>query len=131
MHSGDCVIDLILKCHRFEKRISHSLGLSVEETHCLSQLHLHAPFSVKQLRLLLGVPPTRMSRLLLSLEKREYITRRSSTDDHRLEQVELTPEGTAVVQKIIEGSGALERELVEVLPSGGRRGTDMDEGPSM
>jgi DNA-binding MarR family transcriptional regulator len=118
MYSGVYVTELLIRCHRFDKRVALSVGLSVEETHCLSQLYLHNPFCVRKLAELLGVSSTRISRILLALEKKGLIARRASPIDRRVELVTLTGKGKSVVTKLLAVSEESGREIFNGLPSG-------------
>lgn len=115
MQSGADVSELVLRCHQFEKKAANSLGLTVEETHCLSQLYLHAPSRVSRLTELLGVSPTRMSRLLLTLERRGLISRRQSRTDGRVEQISLTENGMEVVTRLLAMSSESRWEILQDL----------------
>jgi DNA-binding MarR family transcriptional regulator len=117
MHSGAYVTELVLRCHQFEKRVALTLGLSVDETHCLSQLYLHAPFCVRKLTELLGVSSTRMSRILMMMERKGLITRKTSPLDRRIEQVSLTDMGRTIVSRVMEISEESGSEIFNGLPS--------------
>ncbi len=117
MQLGAYVTELVLRCHRYEKRVAATLGLSVDETHALSQLFLHNPSCVKDLTGRLGVSSTRMSRVLLMMERKGLIRRRSSPVDHRVEQVSLTVGGTALVGRLMEISEQSGGDLFNGLPA--------------
>jgi DNA-binding MarR family transcriptional regulator len=114
--AGTEVADLLLKCHQLEKELASSADLSVDQFHCLSQLHMHAPCCVKELCELLGIHPTRASRLLHDLERRGYLARSLGFSDKRKEQVNLTPDGVAVVRSLLQSSALSVKQLAAVLP---------------
>ena len=111
LEHGTDVEPLLLKCHKLEKEIAASAGLSVDEFHCISQLYLHEPCCVKTLRELLGLEPTRISRLLRNLEARGYLTRSLETADKRKERLALTEDGTAVARRLLQSSDLSLRDI--------------------
>lgn len=112
---GTQVVRLLLRCHQIEKELASAAGLSVDEFYCLTQLYLHAPCCVKTLRELLGVSPTRASRLLGNLENRGYLTRSLGFDDKRREQLALTPKGQATALGLLQLSALSRRQLATAL----------------
>ena len=96
------LLKILLRCHQLEKAIATSARLSVDELYCVSQLYVNAPCCVKTLCQLVGIPPTRASRLLHDLEKRGYITRTLGFSDKRKELLALTPEGISAAQNLLQ-----------------------------
>lgn len=113
---GMDVTRLLLKCHQLEKELATSADMSVDEFHCLSQLYMHAPCCVKTLCELLGVHPTRASRLLHDLEKKGYLTRSLGFADKRKELVTLTDNGVAIARSLLQSSALSIRHLAASLP---------------
>ncbi len=108
--SGD-IVGLLLKCHLLEKELAASSRLSVDECHVISQLYLKAPHCVKSLRELLGLDPTRLSKLLHDLEEHGYLTRSLDAVDKRKERLTLTAEGIAVARNLLASSARLAAQL--------------------
>jgi DNA-binding MarR family transcriptional regulator len=100
--AGLDVVCLLLQCHRLEKGLANSAGLSVDEFHCLSQLYVHAPCCVKDLCEKTGIHPTRASRLLNTLEGKGYLTRTLGVEDKRKELLTLTPTGIGVARSLLQ-----------------------------
>jgi DNA-binding MarR family transcriptional regulator len=107
---------LLLACHRLQKQLASSEGLSVDESHCLGQLFLHAPCCVKELCGMLGVTASRTSRLLHSLEARGYLLRSLGYQDKRKELLQLTEEGSVAAQRLLCSASNLVPELIGSLP---------------
>jgi DNA-binding MarR family transcriptional regulator len=121
------VTRLLLRCHQLQKELAASFALSVDEFHCITQLYFHAPCCVKTLRELLGVSPTRASKLLAGLESRGYLTRSLAADDKRKERLALTSKGGTVAEKILD---TLSREQVTgAIPEGMNRFLEVREMP--
>ena len=113
---GSEVVRLLLRCHQIEKELAGSAGLSVDEFYCITQLFVLAPCCVKTLRELLGVSPTRASKLLHNLEVRGYLTRTLAFDDKRKERVALTSKGIAAARSLLQSCALSSRRLLKVLP---------------
>ena len=105
------LLKILLRCHQLEKAIATSARLSVDELYCVSQLYVNAPCCVKTLCELVGIPPTRASRLLHDLEKRGYITRTLGFSDKRKELLALTPEGVSAAQNLLQSCAISIRDL--------------------
>lgn len=113
---GAEVVRLLLRCHQIEKELAASAGLSVDEFYCLTQLYFRAPCCVRTLREVLGVSPTRVSRLLHDLELRGYLTRSLAIDDKRREQLALTSKGLATARGLLQSSAFSSRRLFAAPP---------------
>lgn len=122
--AGLDVARLLLVCHKLEKDLAASAGLTVYEFHCLSQLYVHAPCCVKTLCQLTGIHPTRASRLLSALERKGYLVRSLGTEDKRKESLTLTDAGIVVARGLLE-SCAFARRNLQGLVGGGET-----EGPA-
>ena len=105
------LLRILLRCHQLEKAIASSARLSVDELYCMSQLYVNAPCCVKTLCELVGIPPTRASRLLHDLEGRGYLTRSLGFPDKRKELLTLTPEGIHVAKNLLESCELSFRDL--------------------
>lgn len=68
-------------------------GLTVPEWKLLGQLTLTDGQRLSQLAAILDVEPPYATRLVLSLEEKGLVARRSDTSDDRAKQVYLTPKG--------------------------------------
>jgi DNA-binding MarR family transcriptional regulator len=113
--AGLDVVRLLLQCHRLEKGLANSAGLSVDEFHCLSQLYLHAPCCVKILCEKTGIHPTRASRLLNALEGKGYLTRTLGVEDKRKELLTLTSSGMSVARGLLQSCALSRRTLAGAL----------------
>jgi DNA-binding MarR family transcriptional regulator len=98
---GAELVRLARQCRGIDKHVSASLGLSVDEIHCLSVLFSEKPSSVKTLSDLITVSSTRASKILRDLEQRGFVSRTMDVADHRKEHVLLTANGAQVVEKIL------------------------------
>ncbi len=124
--AGVEVARLLLQCHRLEKGLASSAGLSVDEFHCISQLFVHAPCCVKALCELTGIHPTRASRILSALERKGYLLRTLGVEDKRKESLTLTDAGVEVARRLLESCAFSRRNLKGL--AGGVEIQSMDEG---
>ncbi len=124
--AGVEVARLLLQCHRLEKGLASSAGLSVDEFHCISQLFVHAPCCVKALCELTGIHPTRASRILSVLERKGYLLRTLGVEDKRKESLTLTDAGVEVARRLLESCAFAHRNLKGL--AGGVETQSMDEG---
>ena len=113
---GNEVVRLLLRCHQIEKELAGSAGLSVDEFYCITQLFVLAPCCVKTLRELLGVSPTRASKLLHNLEVHGYLTRTLAFDDKRKERVALTSKGVTMARSLLQSCALSYQRLLKALP---------------
>jgi DNA-binding MarR family transcriptional regulator len=136
MHSvetepGVDVVRLLLRCHRLQKDLAFSAGLSVDEFHCLSQLYIHAPCFVKTLCEYTGFPPTRASRLLNALERRGFLHRQMGVEDRRTELLTLTQEGIGAARCLLQKCVLSAWRMEGLLPAGEPSTSAEDSGAPM
>lgn len=83
---------------RFEETLKEKTGLSLNDALCLCSIgkDIHEPGALsKQLEL----SPSRLTRILDTLDKRGYISRRISDTDRRNIWVDLTDKGTNIIEE--------------------------------
>jgi DNA-binding MarR family transcriptional regulator len=95
------LLRLTRRCRGIDKHVSASVGLSIDEVHCLSVLFSEKPSSVKTLSGLINVSSTRASKILRDLELRGFLSRTLDVSDHRKEHVVLTDDGKQTVERLI------------------------------
>jgi len=98
---GIAFIKLLLRCHKIEKNLAVSVGLSVDELHCLTQIHSSDPYCVKELSGTLGMKASRTSIILGDLERRGLLTRSLSLTDKRMERLSLTQDGIRTAENAL------------------------------
>ena len=113
---GTTILRLTLKCHKIENDLAALTGLTVSEFHCLLQLHLEKPCCVRKLTELLGIGGTSTSKLLRSLDRREYITRGLDVNDRRKETVTLTENGLRAVTHALQLAEQISKQILKQIP---------------
>ncbi len=114
------MLRLSLLCRKADRLIAQSIGLSVDEMHCVYLLNSEKPTCVKYLIELLGVSSTRTSKILRSLEQQGCVTRTLLQSDRRMEQVTLTSKGLEVTRRLLSISSELGRQIVGVTSTAGQ-----------
>jgi DNA-binding MarR family transcriptional regulator len=79
--------------------------------HCVGILYIERPVCAKNLSELLRLSATRISKILLSLERRGYVTRTQDSIDHRKEQIMLTERGRESAEMILSLYAEVEQRL--------------------
>ena len=115
-------METALLCRKADRKIAFAAGMTVEEVHCLYSVAMNSPSCVKVLSDDLGLNAPRTSKVLRSLEQRGYVVRVLHAEDRRMEQVLLTPAGTAAAKTIVRlsreiGEKILRKETVEASDS--------------
>ncbi|MFH0990153.1 MAG: MarR family transcriptional regulator [bacterium] len=98
---GADLLRLTSRCRDIDKHLATSTGLTIDEIHCLSILHIKHPTCVKELNTELEGPPTRTSRALRLLEEKGFVCRSLHPNDRRREQVVLTETGRETAVHIL------------------------------
>jgi DNA-binding MarR family transcriptional regulator len=99
MHDLCDVRKLVMDLRRFEEDLKRTTDLSLNEALCLCQAH-QGKDDPGTLATELELSPSRLSRILDSLEKRAFIVRSICADDRRTVDIQLTPEGIAMVRQL-------------------------------
>jgi DNA-binding MarR family transcriptional regulator len=111
------LLRLTRRCRGIDKYVSTSIGLRVDEVHCLTALFSEKPSSVRTLSELINVTPTRASKILRDLEQRGCVSRTIDAADHRKEHVILTEAGKQTVERLLSLYGEFGQRVL-----GGRAG---------
>lgn len=114
------VVHRLLAVHRhlrrYSKRVTSELGISGRQLAALRRLRTDGPHSVGGLGSHLHLADSTTSELLARLEAAGLVTRSRSAEDNRVAVVELTPAGSALVDRAPLGGMALLRQRLAALP---------------
>jgi DNA-binding MarR family transcriptional regulator len=126
--TGSDLLRVSLLFHKAAKQVAQSVGLTIDEAHCLNLLRVERIWCVKKLRELVGLTPTRTSKLLRSLEEEGFVSRSLSSEDRRMELVSLTEKGAQMAERIFTISDDVGKQLFGSTPkSMGRTETQFVE----
>ncbi len=106
------MLRLSLLCRKADRVIAQSVGLSVDEMHCLNLLNSEKPTCVKNIIDLLGVSSTRTSKILRSLEHQGFVTRTLLESDRRMEQISLTAKGLEATRRLLALSSEIGSQII-------------------
>ena len=110
------LLRLTLVTQKIARCLAGDAGLTVSEFHCMMQLYLEKPCCVRKLTEILGIGATSTSKLLRSLDMKEWITRDLDETDRRKERVALTSQGNEIIQRIMQAADEAALSLMEQLP---------------
>lgn len=112
MHRQLCALKGVLRAvSRLEETIRESYGITLTEALCLCSIGGGCA-SAGNLGEEISLSPSRLSRILGSLETKGLLERRRRTDDKRSWDIELTAAGTELLERMRAGEIELPEELV-------------------
>lgn len=100
---------------RFEALYAQEAGLNVAEWRLLAHLADQAPASVRDITQRVGLEKSIVSRAATRLEQRGLIERSAHDGDQRLIALDLSAEGTALMQKLSAIANQFQAELIAEL----------------
>ncbi len=99
----------------FERRYSAEAGLSVPEWRVLAHLSQQGEVSVREIEARVDMEKSKVSRAASRLEEQGLVAKLVNPDDRRLVSLSLTPEGRAVMDRLIPIATAFQDELRALL----------------
>jgi len=90
-------------------------GISVPEWRVLVHLHHSGDVSVRDIEARVNMEKSKVSRAATRLEAAGYLRKQAHSTDRRLLRVSLTPEGAALVARILPLAQAYERRVADRL----------------
>ncbi|MEZ5750453.1 MAG: MarR family winged helix-turn-helix transcriptional regulator [Paracoccaceae bacterium] len=99
----------------FSERYRDEFGISIPEWRVLAHLHHAGAVSVRDIEARVDMEKSKVSRAASRLESAGYITKAVNSTDRRLLALELTPEGKALVARLIPVALAFQAEVLEKL----------------
>jgi DNA-binding MarR family transcriptional regulator len=119
--SGSDLLKVSLLFRKAAKQVAQSAGLTIDEAHCLNLLRVERIWCVKKLRELVGLTPTRTSKLLRSLEEGGFVSRSLSRVDRRMELISLTEKGAQLAERLLTISNDVGKQLFSSSPTSKER----------
>ncbi|MCC5988257.1 MAG: winged helix-turn-helix transcriptional regulator [Pararhodobacter sp.] len=99
----------------FAERYREEFGISIPEWRVLAHLHHAGPVSVRDIEARADMEKSKASRAASRLEQAGYITKAVNNTDRRLLQLELTPQGRALMRRILPVAMQFQAEMRERL----------------
>ena len=98
----EVVMELRRCCEAKEETIRHELGLSPAEYTCLSVFPVDTELSLAEASNLMGITPSRGSRVVDRLVGKQLISRQGDVRDRRLVSLRLTDKGVKAHNELVE-----------------------------
>ncbi|MCW1931343.1 MarR family winged helix-turn-helix transcriptional regulator [Pararhodobacter zhoushanensis] len=95
----------------FADRYREEFGISIPEWRVLAHLHQSGDVSVRDIEARVDMEKSKVSRAASRLEAAGYITKAVNTVDRRLLVLRLTPEGKALVARVLPVAMAFQAEM--------------------
>ncbi len=95
----------------FAETYRREFGISIPEWRVLAHLAQEGEVSVRDIESRVGMEKSKVSRAVSRLEMAGYVAKRINADDRRLLSLSLTPEGTALMQRLIPIALAYQDDL--------------------
>ena len=96
----------------FAERYRNEFGISIPEWRVLAHLHHAGDVSVRDIEARVDMEKSKVSRAASRLEEAGYITKAVNTADRRLLVLRLTPEGQALVARVIPVAMQFQAEML-------------------
>lgn len=95
----------------FAERYREDFGISIPEWRVLAHLHHSGDVSVRDIEARVDMEKSKVSRAASRLEAAGYITKAVNDSDRRLLALRLTPEGEALVARILPVAMSFQEEM--------------------
>lgn len=99
----------------FAATYREQFGLTVPQWRVLAHLTQADSVSVREIHERVDMDKSKVSRAAASLEKHGYVEKLINADDRRLVVLRLTPDGKALIQKLIPVAEAFQRDILALL----------------
>jgi len=99
----------------FSDRYREEFGISIPEWRVLVHLHQSGNVSVRDIEARVDMEKSKVSRAASRLEAAGYITKAVNGNDRRLLSLALTPEGEALVARLLPVAMSYQAEMLERL----------------
>lgn len=109
----------------FAERYRRDFGISIAEWRVLAHLAQAGAVSVREIHACVDMDKSKISRAAARLGEAGYVSKRENPADRRLVDLELTPEGRALVGRLVPVALQFQRELLRQL---GAQGPAMRDG---
>lgn len=110
----DDILELKKRCD-FIQQIGSTYGLSEREVDCVFKIASHEDITSKDLSHLLGLSPSRGSRVVNHLVQRGFIEVSHDDQDRRSNKLSLSDNGRVCYQDILKQKRLCEQRLIEQL----------------
>lgn len=110
---ADLTFSLLASCQEKENRLAEQHGLTQAEFRCLRLFSADENLNNKQIAERMGLSPSRLTRIIDGLVKKEYINREIDLTDRRNMRVSLSKKGVQIVLLLNKAYVDIHREILE------------------
>ena len=110
---ADLTFTLLGKCQEKETRLADQYGLTQAEFRCLRLFNADETLNNKQIAERMSLSPSRLTRIIDGLVKKEYIIREIDNTDRRNMRVSLSPKGIDIVQLLNKSYLDIHQEILQ------------------
>ena len=110
---ADLTFSLLASCQQKENRLAEQHGLTQAEFRCLRLFGADESLNNKQIAERMNLSPSRLTRIIDGLVKKEYIIREIDNTDRRNMRVSLSKKGVQIVQLLNKSYVDIHKEILE------------------
>ncbi|OGU28224.1 MAG: hypothetical protein A2057_00345 [Ignavibacteria bacterium GWA2_35_9] len=114
---ADLTFKLLANCQEKEARLAEQHGLTQAEFRCLRLFGTEESSNNKQIAKRMNLSPSRLTRIIDGLVRKDYLIREIDSNDRRNMKVTLSKQGVLIVQQLNNAYINIHREIL----------TDIDE----
>ena len=103
-------------CEDKEQYFTKLFDLTNAEFRCMRFLNCDCFYSVKDLANVMGLTSGRITQIITSLEKKNYVTREIDINDRRNIRIRLTESAQPYIENVTEKHIALHEKVLELIP---------------
>jgi DNA-binding MarR family transcriptional regulator len=110
---ADLTFTLLANCQQKEEKLADVHGLTQAEFRCLRLFTTDEVVNNKHIANRMNLSPSRLTRIIDGLVKKEYIIREINLSDRRNMKVSLSPKGVILVQQLNKAYINIHREILQ------------------
>jgi DNA-binding MarR family transcriptional regulator len=109
---ADLTFKLLANCQEKEARLAEQQGLTQAEFRCLRLFGTAESSNNKQIAKRMNLSPSRLTRIIDGLVRKNYLTREIDPNDRRNMKVTLSSQGVLIVQQLNNAYVNIHREIL-------------------
>ncbi len=110
---ADLTFKLLANCQEKETRLAEQYGLTQAEFRCLRLFGTQESSNNKHIAEKMNLSPSRLTRIIDGLVKKEYMIREIDMEDRRNMRVTLSGQGIQIVERLNKAYIGIHREILD------------------
>lgn len=110
---ADLTFKLLANCQEKEARLAEQYGLTQAEFRCLRLFGTHQSSNNKQIAERMNLSPSRLTRIIDGLVKKNYMLREIDSDDRRNMKVTLSLQGNEIVERLNKAYIGIHKDILD------------------